>query len=190
MGNSTTETNDSQAGGDEWALREAEQNLIDAGDDPVARAQAMHRHAEAIRNMMQTVLVPSFKQAIEGMLKKQTDALSARLNNSDNARLMRNAQLQDHIDNRFDGFGEELTKVAGLVQEVQASQSVFQIAVDERLTNLEADRNVLRERVTRLEAVNDRLAQIETYIAGSKRAEVDALRREIDALKQARGDNG
>ena len=72
---------------------------------------------------------------------------------------------------------------------------MFQVGVDERLTAFdarmtasEADRTELRDRLTRLEAVNDRLTKVESYIAGSRRDEIGKLRAEIDALKQARGD--
>lgn len=59
-------------GGTDWELREAENAIIAAGDDPVARAVAFRRHAEAIRNMMQSALVPSFVQATSTLMESHT----------------------------------------------------------------------------------------------------------------------
>ena len=177
-------------GGTEQDLKDAENAMVAAGDP--ALALAMRRHTEAIRNYMQTTLVPSFEKAIGTLLDKKLGEVTQ---HSDTARDTRNAQLQDHFDHRFDTFGAGLTTVVGLVQEVQASQAMFQVGVDERLTAFdarmtasEADRTELRDRLTRLEAVNDRLTKVESYIAGSRRDEIGKLRAEIDALKQARGD--
>lgn len=64
-------------GGTEWELREAENAIIAAGDDPRARALAQRRHAEAIRNMMQTALVPSFERAVGTLLDKSAASVIA-----------------------------------------------------------------------------------------------------------------
>jgi septal ring factor EnvC (AmiA/AmiB activator) len=64
---------DAIEGGTEWeartALADAENELIAAGIDPTAFLRASRRHTEAIRNMMQTVLVPSFERALGAVLE-------------------------------------------------------------------------------------------------------------------------
>lgn len=61
---------DSSVGGTQWELREAENAMV-AADDPVARATAMRRHAEAVRNMMVSELVPSFEKGVGDILERK-----------------------------------------------------------------------------------------------------------------------
>lgn len=49
-------------------LRDAEQMIIGAGDDPVKLAMAFQRHAEAQRNMLMGILIPSFQTALKPLL--------------------------------------------------------------------------------------------------------------------------
>ncbi len=67
---------DQKQGGIEWELGEAESAIVAAGDDPVARAVAFRRHAEAIRNMMQGALVPSFVSIVERVLSGKIDPVA------------------------------------------------------------------------------------------------------------------
>jgi hypothetical protein len=64
-------------GGTEWELQQAENAMIAAGDDPAALAKAQRRHADAIRNMMQGAIVPSFVQLVERVLTEKIDPVSA-----------------------------------------------------------------------------------------------------------------
>src|SRR6476469_6860180 len=49
-------------------LREAELQIVAAGSDPVALAQAFNRHAEAVRNMMIAEIIPSFERVLAPLL--------------------------------------------------------------------------------------------------------------------------
>ncbi len=161
-----------------------------AGDTDAIKQAVFDQNAALINKSMTTV-IPTLKSVLESVLKAQIGALTTRMDKSDSARLKRNAQFQDHLDHRFDAFGEELTMAVGLVQEVQASQATFQdrlTGTEARVTAIEADSLAIHASIARLEAVNDRLAKIEAHIAGSRRDEIGKLRAELDALKQARGD--
>lgn len=72
-------------------------------------------------------------------------------------------------------------EIAALRGEVGAIQRQFQ-GVTQRLDASEADRRAIHEEIAALEK------KLDVYIAGSKREELIAIRRELDALKQARGD--
>ena len=71
---------DQKQGGIEWELGEAESAIVAAGDDPVARAVAFRRHAEAIRNMMQGALVPSFVGIVERVMGQKIDPVAEAIN--------------------------------------------------------------------------------------------------------------
>lgn len=62
-------------GGTAWELREAENAMVAAVDDPAARAVAMRRHTEATRNMMQGELMPSFVEALGRVLDAKLEPL-------------------------------------------------------------------------------------------------------------------
>lgn len=49
-------------------LRDAEQLIIVAGNDPTKLAMAFQRHAEAVRNMMIAEMLPSFSKALKPLL--------------------------------------------------------------------------------------------------------------------------
>ncbi len=136
-------------GSTERDLKDAENAMVAAGDP--ALALAMHRHTEAIRNYMMITLVPSFEKAIGSLLDKKLGEVTRRIDASDKARNLRNATFQEHIDDRFDAFGGELTTAIGLVQKVQVSQSAFQASVERHDAELEA----IRKRLTALEARGD-----------------------------------
>lgn len=52
-----------ETGGTEWDLREAENGIV-AAESRRALQLAMRRHTEAQRNMMQSIIVPSFVDAV------------------------------------------------------------------------------------------------------------------------------
>ena len=69
----------SDTGGTEWDLAQAEAGIVAAGMDMHALAEAQHRHAEAIRNMMQGVLVPSFLSLVDRVLDQRIQVLTSRI---------------------------------------------------------------------------------------------------------------
>ena len=68
-----------QPGESGWDLDAAEQQMIDAGDDPEARALAMRRHQEAIRNMIIRELAPGFVHMFESVVTKKIDEIAAKM---------------------------------------------------------------------------------------------------------------
>lgn len=85
----------------------------------------------------------------------------ARLDTKDAADITHRARLQDHIDARFDAFGVELDEVRALRSEVSAALSTFQVEIVEIKHRLD-----------------------------TKRAEIDDLKRRVEALEQARHGDG
>lgn len=61
---------------EEWDLREAENGMVSA-QDRQALMLAMRRHAEAQRNMMQKVLVPSFETAVGRLMDTKVSQILA-----------------------------------------------------------------------------------------------------------------
>ncbi len=59
-------------GGVDWELRTAEEAMVAAPGGSKELAQAMRRHADGVRNMMQSELVPSFQNAIDAITEKHT----------------------------------------------------------------------------------------------------------------------
>lgn len=59
-------------GGVDWELRTAEDAMVAAPGGSKELALAMRRHADGVRNMMQSELVPSFQNAIDGISEKHT----------------------------------------------------------------------------------------------------------------------
>lgn len=117
---------------------------------------------------------------------------------SDRARLLRNAEFQEHIDERFDTFGGELTKVAGLIQEVQSSQAAFHArltTVEQRVGVSEDGLSALRARMLQIEDVNRRLDELSAfreefrvYAAATRRGEFDLLKAQVQVLLAERGE--
>lgn len=116
-------------------LATAEKMLIEAG--AVEQAAALKFYTEGIRNMMLGVIAPNFERALEQILVKHVDVLSRRLDNSDQARVKRNAEFQIELDNRLDAHGNALERI-------EQSLVIRRQAIDERLDNHET-------RIARLE---------------------------------------
>jgi hypothetical protein len=106
----TTGDTNAPRGGVNWELSEAERLMWEARTKE-QRILAMRRHSEAIRNMMQAEIVPSFEKALSTILDRKLERLEEWLNNSDTARVQRNVELQEQIDARFDAFGDELRDI-------------------------------------------------------------------------------
>lgn len=86
-----------------------------------------------------------------------------------------------HIEPLVEGQKETHSGIAALsAQFRELAEDVTQLKRDMR--GSQEDRKAIRTKLAALEK------KLDAYIAGSKRAEVEDLRREIDALKRARGD--
>ena len=72
-----TDDNTLTRSGTEQDLKDAENAMVAAVDDPAARALAMRRHVEATRNLMQTAIVPSFERAVGALLDKSAASVIA-----------------------------------------------------------------------------------------------------------------
>lgn len=180
-------------GGTEWELSEAIRLMGDAvaSGDPAHIATAMRRHGEALSNSAAMVLIPTLKTTLESVLKTQIGAVTRRLDNSDKARLNRNAELQDHIDNRFDSFGGELQGLRADVQHAAAETAARLVKSEQDIEELTARlnaldptaRETLREHKRRLEALEDwriemqamrdALAELSRRIGGALPTEAD-----------------
>jgi hypothetical protein len=142
-----------RAGGVDWELSEAERLMLEA-QTPEERVIAMRRHTEAIRNLMQTALIPSFQQAIGSILEAKLQPLTRQLEQSNAARLNHDAAIQSQIDARFDVFGGELQRIADAVAARPAERAREQAAIEARLTRK-------RERLDNHEG---RIARIERHL--------------------------
>lgn len=131
-------------------LDTAEQMLIDAGQ--AEQAGALRRYQQGIRNMMQTVVVPGFQNAVEGMLVREIGKLAHHLESSDRARFERNHE----IDVRFDTL---LSAVQGVADSMGKQ--------GKRIDTIETVVSVLA-------------AEFETYTAASRRHEIDALKETVE----------
>mgnify|MGYP001577886040 FL=1 len=160
---------DQKQGGTEWELSEAIRLMGDAvaSGDSEQIATAMRRHGEALSNSAALVLIPTLKTTLESVLKTQIGQIARRLDNSDKARLKRNGEFQDHIDNRFDGLTGELDKML-------ASQE----GLARGLGKQDDDIAALARRVTALEANNTRLEALEDAINALRQA--SAAERVVD----------
>jgi hypothetical protein len=109
MKDTTTSMSDGQEkkpeGGSDWELSEAIKLMGEAtaSGDPQQIARAMRRHAEALTNAANTIMIPTLKSVLESVVKKEIDALSLHINNSDRARLDWNTKFQEELQSRLDG---------------------------------------------------------------------------------------
>lgn len=104
-------------------------------------------------------------------------------------------QLHEHQSDTnmlLTGVMESLLAIQASVQQVlNANKDTVRglKKLQGQMKDSQADRKQIRAEVA---GVKDSVAELQhrldTYIAGSKRDEVETLRREFDALKQARGD--
>lgn len=163
-------------GGTEWELREAENALIAAGDDPTARAIAARRHAEAIRNMMQSALVPSFERAVGALFDTKIGVVVS--------------EMRRH-------HGEEMSALGVASQEIKKLSAAINVlsgrvtSLEGRMDASEADRTAIRTRLGRIEDVNERLARIEATLAerpAQRAIEHQIIADEVVQRLETRGD--
>ena len=139
-------------GGTDWELKEAENALIAAGDDPQARALAQRRHAEAIRNMMQSALVPSFEKAVSTLINKSAASVIAEVHISIE-------QMTGLVQQVLVATKENARGLKKHAQEINAL-NVAQIEHTARLDALEkADRDDIRAEIKDIKAALDAYEQ-------------------------------
>ncbi len=85
-------------GGVDWELRVAEDAMIAAPDGSPELARAMRRHADGVRNMMQSELVPSFMHAIDTIMAKHIGALNTEMQKSARAVAARLGKIDKRVD--------------------------------------------------------------------------------------------
>mgnify|MGYP001586665889 CR=1 FL=1 len=143
-------------------LREAEEMIVAAGNDPVKIALGMRRHSEAVRNMMIAEMIPSFQKALKPLL---TDT------------------LDDKLAPVVVGIGGLQAGLAHLNSEFQSiSEVVNQLVTDTDHAN--ADRKAIRKDVKQLQTVFAQLhADFIAYQSGSKRADVDVLKEQVAEIR-------
>lgn len=127
---------DKPAGGVDWELSEAERLMLDA-TTPEERVLAMRRHTEAIRNMMQNSLVPSFQAALGSILDNKLQPLFSWLENSDRARIDKDFGLQQQLDARLDAIGGTVDRIESVVSARPAERAQERAELEARLDNHE-----------------------------------------------------
>jgi hypothetical protein len=191
-------------GGVDWELRTAEEAMVAAPGGSKELALAMRRHADGVRNMMQSELVPSFQNAIDNISEKHTVRILGEV-------AMRLDQITGYVQTGITlaREGIEIGKQAlAIGQEAQATGlaalSVGQEALAiarasaDQVIEVKKDVGVLKQSQSTLNAqlseIKQQLVQgeheraalsekLDVYIAGSKRGEVEALQIEIRELR-------
>lgn len=150
-------------GGTDWELKEAENALIAAGDDPQARALAQRRHAEAIRNMMQSALVPSFEKAVSTLIDKSAASVIAEV----------------HIS---------IEAMTGLVQQILAATKEHGLGLKKHakeIKDLQGIQVAHAARLDSLDNIEEWRVGVDTRISAIEQADRDDIRAEIKDIKAA-----
>lgn len=135
-------------GGTEWELEQAERAIAAAGTDMVALAQAQRRHADAIRNMMQGVIVPMFVEMVERVLAGKIDPVTEAIHG-----------LRTDVQSSAQDVAARLGKTEVDIEALQVRVDTFEdirvwrAAVDVRLADIEqADRDDIRAEIKDIKA--------------------------------------
>lgn len=155
-------------GGTDWELKEAENALIAAGDDVQARALAQRRHAEAIRNMMQSALVPSFEKAVSTLIDRSAASVIAEVHISIDSM----TGMVQQILAATKEHGRGLKKHEKEIKDIQ----VVQVKHAERLDVLD---NIEEWRA----GVDQRISKIEQQDRDDIRTEIQKTNAEIASMK-------
>lgn len=158
-----SDTEHTTQGGVDWELRTAEAAMVAAPGGGSALAQAMQRHADGVRNMMQSELVPSFEHAIDKIMAKHVGKLS------------------DEIGGLKDGQDD-------LQAEFRAGLSRIQQTVSALVETVDTLQGQMNESQNDRSSIHAEIAAVKVDVA-TVDSKVEELRREIDALKQAQGDD-
>jgi chromosome segregation ATPase len=157
----TDNPKDPKTGGNDWALSEAEQGMIDAGlaNDPEALALAMRRHTEATRNVIQSELVPPFLTALGSMLDKKLDPLANKQERQYDHVLGELEHFLKTQDKRFDNYSRDLG-------EIKSSQININATVSEAVHGL-------KKLTTQLDVLSDDLANMHSDVDILKRDHIE-----------------
>jgi len=170
----TTDTEDTR-GGTQWELETAGKSMIAArhAGDIDGEVLALLRFSEGLRNSSLGV-VGVVLQPISKEVHEQRVALDTLVNTMQHisAVVMQISAAQKKSDARLKHLEAEVADIAG------------------RTTASEHDRADMRDRLTRLEAVNDRLAAMESVMAERPAEREKEHQAIIDAILGARGDGG
>ncbi len=164
-------------GGVAWELSEAIRLMgeAQAAGDPEQIATAMRRHAEALTNATNALMIPTLKSVLEGVLTKQIGTLSTRLDNSDRARLERTAELQRHIDQKFDLTWGEVDRVLASQEELARGLGKLTGQVDKLLDRVDAVEETVQDHSLTLNQHGTEIKQT--------RADVDILQAQATRLQ-------
>lgn len=155
-------------GGPEWERNEAAKALADAvaAGDSQAIEQATNRLGDAVVNGASSKLIGGMLTAVGTIVRGEVAPIRAHLEQSDRARIDRNALFQTHIDSRFDAFGIELSKLSALPGEVGAALGTFQESLDEIASEVASVKADVAEQIRTLSRLAQaRYAGLEQQIA-------------------------
>lgn len=162
-------------------LREAERLMREAKTDE-DRALALKYQAEGVRNLIQSGLSDPFIQAVEGILKREIATLAVETKAANS----RASSIYGWLETEFrtnaewrNKYSKEIDATLAAVQEVAVLTGKIQTEVGALASQIS---NVDEESRDRDEQI---AARLDAYIAGSRRAEVDALKEQMDAFKIA-----
>lgn len=150
-------------GGTEWELKEAENAIVAANGDPRALAMAMRRHTEAQRNMMQSVLVPSFQHAVEVLVDKSAVKVIAEVHISIE-------QMMTAVQQVLTAHQEDAARLKKHSDEIVALQSV---AADHAA------------RLDQIDQIEEWRTGVDRRLADVEQADRDDIRAEIKDIKTA-----
>lgn len=107
---------DEETGGSEWELSEAIDLMgrAQASGDPDQIATAMRRHAEALTNATNTTMIPTLKNVLETVVRKEVGALAKRIDAT--------VKQQDQR------FGYMLSQMSAFLEKEDARHAVYDAA--------------------------------------------------------------
>jgi DNA repair exonuclease SbcCD ATPase subunit len=179
---STTNTTDSQAGGSDWELSEAIRLMgeAQASGDAALIATAMRRHAEALINVTNTTMIPTLKNVLETVVKREVTQLSGVIDGTTKVQdqrfqymLNQLSSFLDKEDARHDHANDEMNRITealvGLRSDGQALQAEFRAGLSgiqqtvsmlvetvddlqEKMRESQEDRRVIHEEIASVRA--------------------------------------
>ena len=139
-------------------LETAEQLVFAAGKPELAKA--LHYHAHGVRNLVQGEWGKSFVASLESIMERHLNPLSTQIGGLRGD----TTALQAEFRSGLQGVQQTVSALSEAVDSIQEEVS----DLSRRMKQSENDRKNIRERLARLEAVNDRLARIEAAMAAER----------------------
>lgn len=163
-------------GGVDWELRTAEAALVVAPGGGTELALAMQRHADGVRNMMQSELVPSFEKAIDRIMAHYTGNVLEQIGGlrGDNTTLQ--AEFRDGLSS-VQGTVSTLAETVNDLQDGMHESRVDRQTLHEELAAVKQDIATIRAEI----AMNH--AAFTAYAAGTRRAELDGIKAQLAELR-------